>query len=1169
MTTIAELVDTPPAATHGVLNPLPRGDGDWYDVVEIADPDAGSDVEWFDITTRVAGSHYTRGADQPFGRYKASVVTIDLYGAPAGGIDDNSLAPWNPDTSPTFGVHVDLGPGLLIRRGFIRVVDDVVVEWNPRWTTKVEDWGDASFAEGQIRLHRVVARDTSTSLVDVPIAASIEENWYDRAVGVIEGAGWQYGYAIYGAQLLPGPVNVLTLPARDDQTSAINELDTTLDPAGCIWFTNRKGQLIVRPSPIDTFHHDQFLAGATGDEFYIDDEEPVLFTHLALDDDGTLGHVDFAIDDDLEPVGVGKNEAAVVNHVVREAPGGTFDDDNAVSIRRFDRKTSRQNWLVENDQVAQDLLDAGPFRTVYVSPIYTSADMHGFLPRAGIDLDYIGAAAIEHQPVKGDMAVAASGTVRGYVETMTTRTDTSLNWEIVWTLDVFASSVSAAVVLFPVEDLALEAAADTSAEFSWTNPAQDLDPTHTQIRMLNPASLWSTVAYPITGVVWNALDPDTDYEFQVRLIRVAGGLITNQSPSRSLPFHTPFTVPIIVIDDGTDGTVTFPPPPCGTLDWELQESDDGVTWSMVDSGTVTTPPWTVAIDAGDLDGEKLYRVKQDACGVVTYSKTFGGICTTAPALGDAPFDDADLEFYLPQRCPPDIIVEAVSDETAQHGPQFGTTGYDADLDVLLVSAGEGPVVFGLNTPGIDGLTGDATISIKVYLTTQPADPTNPVVLFAAVGLAICAVPEGAGWKLRVEAWEEGAGITALTDDAELDLDTWYTLTLQHDVVAGDLTAYIDGLSAVSALGSVGERHDPGLYIVGNAEASVSTNAAIWSRVLILPPTVTINKGSGQADPVTGGDVVFDVVFSEAVTGFVSADVTLSGTAGATTKVVAGSGATYTVTVSGMTATGTVIASIGAAVCTAVATGLPNEASTSTDNSVAWTLPFNVITSIPWKHLYYAGGPAFQAQGLANGATMNGSAGHTFPDEIATNAAPLNSGAGTYQSSPANMNGKPCVANFSTSAGLDHNATVAAGAQQALPFTVVVIWYMSSPANYVVDGANQGSSGNRVLLRISSGPVWSLYMGTDRTAGVPTAGLKAARIHATSGNDVLTVNGSTIISGVDSGGGTWQGMSWNDGPGVVPGGLYAFYGLYPGDLTAHANWSAFQAWVLATYGVSIS
>ncbi|HEU4860794.1 MAG TPA: proprotein convertase P-domain-containing protein, partial [Chitinophagaceae bacterium] len=50
----------------------------------------------------------------------------------------------------------------------------------------------------------------------------------------------------------------------------------------------------------------------------------------------------------------------------------------------------------------------------------------------------------------------------------------------------------------------------------------------------------------------------------------------------------------------------------------------------------------------------------------------------------------------------------------------------------------------------------------------------------------------------------------------------------------------------------------------------------------LPPSVTINQGASQTDPTSASPILFTVTFSEAVTGFATGDVTLSGTAGATT-----------------------------------------------------------------------------------------------------------------------------------------------------------------------------------------------------------------------------------------------------------------------------------------------
>ncbi|MBX3459824.1 MAG: hypothetical protein KF696_07650 [Planctomycetes bacterium] len=103
------------------------------------------------------------------------------------------------------------------------------------------------------------------------------------------------------------------------------------------------------------------------------------------------------------------------------------------------------------------------------------------------------------------------------------------------------------------------------------------------------------------------------------------------------------------------------------------------------------------------------------------------------------------------------------------------------------------------------------------------------------------------------------------------------------------------------------------------------------------PAVTINQGSTQSDPTSTSPIVFDVVFSESVTGFDGTDVSFAGsTAGGTLLAsVTGTGANYTVSVTGMTTNGTVVASIPGGGATGVTSGLTNQASTSTDNSVTW------------------------------------------------------------------------------------------------------------------------------------------------------------------------------------------------------------------------------------------
>ena len=119
---------------------------------------------------------------------------------------------------------------------------------------------------------------------------------------------------------------------------------------------------------------------------------------------------------------------------------------------------------------------------------------------------------------------------------------------------------------------------------------------------------------------------------------------------------------------------------------------------------------------------------------------------------------------------------------------------------------------------------------------------------------------------------------------------------------------------------------------GNAASTSTDNTVTWD---VTAPTVTINQAVGQADPTNTSPINFTVVFSEAVTGFATGDVTFTGSAGGTkTGTVTGSGTTYNVAVTGMTGPGTVIATVLANVAVDLA-GNTNTASTSTDNSVTW------------------------------------------------------------------------------------------------------------------------------------------------------------------------------------------------------------------------------------------
>jgi LPXTG-site transpeptidase (sortase) family protein len=164
----------------------------------------------------------------------------------------------------------------------------------------------------------------------------------------------------------------------------------------------------------------------------------------------------------------------------------------------------------------------------------------------------------------------------------------------------------------------------------------------------------------------------------------------------------------------------------------------------------------------------------------------------------------------------------------------------------------------------------------------------------------------------------GLVITNATDSNPAGSGTTYTVDLTPSG-QGEITVRVPENSAEDSSGN------------GNTESN--SFSITYDSV---SPTVTIEQASGQSDPTNASPINFTVVFNEPVAGFEEGDVTLGGTAGATTAAVSGSGATYNVAVSGMTTNGTVTASLAAGAAQDAALNT-SEASTSTDNQVTYLL----------------------------------------------------------------------------------------------------------------------------------------------------------------------------------------------------------------------------------------
>src|SRR5204862_250247 len=147
-------------------------------------------------------------------------------------------------------------------------------------------------------------------------------------------------------------------------------------------------------------------------------------------------------------------------------------------------------------------------------------------------------------------------------------------------------------------------------------------------------------------------------------------------------------------------------------------------------------------------------------------------------------------------------------------------------------------------------------------------------------------------------------------------------------VSGGPSTYNVAVSGMTTAGTVIATIAAGVANDGAGNTNVASTSTDNSVSFdATPPTVTINQAAGQADPTSSSPINFTAVFSEPVSGFSSAGVTLSGTAGGTkTAAVSGGPSTYSVAVIGMTTAGTVLASIAAGVASDAA-GNGNTAST--------------------------------------------------------------------------------------------------------------------------------------------------------------------------------------------------------------------------------------------------
>ncbi len=393
---------------------------------------------------------------------------------------------------------------------------------------------------------------------------------------------------------------------------------------------------------------------------------------------------------------------------------------------------------------------------------------------------------------------------------------------------------------------------------------------------------------------------------------------------------------------------------------------------------------------------------------------------------------------------------------------------------------------------------------------------------------------------------------AVTGFADGDVNLSGTAGATTSVITGTGTTYNVAVSGMTSAGTVIANVPAGVAVNAGLEANLasttSDNTVVWDNVA---PTVTIDQAVAQVDPTSVSPINFTVVFSEAVTGFATGDVSITGTAGGTkTATVSGAGTTYNVAVSGMVSSGTVIANVGAAVATDAA-GNGNAASTSTDNTVNWVdntpptvtinqaagqadptslspINFTVVFSEPVSN-FATGDVALSGTAGATTGTVSGT-GTTYNVAVSgmtssgTVIASVNAGVATDAA------GNPNDASTSTDHTVTYSTagptvTVNQASTQADPT-------FTSPINFTVvfSSSVSGFATGDVALSGTAGATIAVVTGSGTTYNVAVSGM------TTTGTVIATVPADVAIDGLSrpnhASTSTDNTVTWAPGPSVT-------------------------------------
>jgi hypothetical protein len=399
--------------------------------------------------------------------------------------------------------------------------------------------------------------------------------------------------------------------------------------------------------------------------------------------------------------------------------------------------------------------------------------------------------------------------------------------------------------------------------------------------------------------------------------------------------HDPHTWTIDVAEDGTFRDSTY----------VVDVGDLGVTFTLTATSRAN-PDQTLTVQFTDAVQTAPVATREATCTTAQTSFTLGAtVCANAGPVTTSGAGNNDFRIQWIGPSPSTTILQTAAFTGVSNNSTHTDTFEPTDVGTYTVRT-----CAGASNPCTGGnLLSSATFTVTAAANAPPNDPAN-LAQFKSNGTT--SIPTGGATSeatvvLKGLVSDPNAANTVKLQVEVRLVGTSFTNAHTHEsvLIANGGTASVNVPSLAE-----GSYHWQARAVDNNGAMSNwvifggNDETATDFRVDLTPPTVTIEQASGQADPTNASPINFTVVFSEDVDDFVTGDVSLSGTAGATTQLVTGSGTTYNVAVSGMTGDGTVIASIAAGVASDAAGNL-NQASTSTDNEVTYDTTPPVVSNV--------------------------------------------------------------------------------------------------------------------------------------------------------------------------------------------------------------------------------